>query len=230
MDLNFFRNIKNTREENQSNLKELTDMLEKSFSRTEIEKSSKINDISLLQQVQNNQKVTVMFRDKMHMERARILEDYAKETFEKGEMYFVYNKNSQLQDGYDLVLCNSENTHEVIQLEKDELPVGAGVDSVLRKDNDKYVLDELGTNEVLEKMKEMVNSLLNEQAEFLKAQRIEGHVYEVGEIESDRVWLFDLTKDDGNGIEEIDFPEELLGQVIEGTKIKFENEKYSIIG
>ena len=43
-------------------------------------------------------------------------------------------------------------------------------------------------------------------------------------------WSYvDLTKDDGNGIEEIDFPEELLGQVIEGTKIKFENEKYSII-
>ena len=82
-----------------------------------------------------------------------------KESFEKGEMYFVYNKNSQLQDGYDLVLCNSENTHEVIQLEKDELPVGAGVDSVLRKDNDKYVLDELGTNEVLEKMKEILEEM-----------------------------------------------------------------------
>ena len=77
----------------------------------------------------------------------------------------------------------------------------------------------------------MVNKLLKEQEKYLQSNRLEGHIYEVGEIESDRVWLYDLTKNSVNGIEafeEINFPLELINKVTEGTKVIYKNGNYKI--
>ena len=54
-------------------------------------------------------------------------------------MYFVYNKDSQGDNKYHLSSCGAEKTYNVIETEKSELPVGAGVDSVLRMQNGEYV-------------------------------------------------------------------------------------------
>jgi len=229
MNLNFFKNINSNRNDREDFFKEFSDMLEKSLSRNDVRGVNGDKELSLLQQVQSEYKLITDFRDKMNVERRNILEEYAKETEDKGTMYFVYSKNSQDDSKYNLTLCNEGNSNQVIEVGKSELPSGAGIDSVLRKENDKFVLDVLGTEEVLKKMQEMVNCVLDEQNQYLKEQRIEGHIYEVGEIEADRVLLFNITKNDGNGIEEIDFPKELLNQVSEGSKVKFENGKYSII-
>jgi len=232
MDLNFFRNINNSRDDRASFFKEFTDMLEKSLSKDDVRGVNVENELSLLQQVQKDEKVMVIFRDKMHVERSKILDDYANATADKGEMYFVYNKDFQGDNKYHLSSCGAEKTYNVIEAEKSELPVGAGVDSVLRMQNGEYVLDSRATDEIFRQMQDMVSRVLEEQSQLLREHRIEGHIYEVGEIEADRVWLFDITKDDVDGIEaveEIEFPKEILSQVNEGTKVKFENGKYSII-
>lgn len=229
MDLNFFRNINNSRDDREGFFKDLANMLEKSLSRNDLRSVNGEKEISLLQEVQKEHKLITDFRDKMNVERRNILEEYAKETADKGEMYFVYSKNSQDDNKYNLTLCDEGKSNQVIEAEKSELPVCTGVDSVLRKENGQFVFDSIGTEAVLKKMQEMVSRILDEQNKFLKEHRVEGHIYEVGEVESDRVLLFDITKDDGNGIEEIEFPQELLNQVSEGTKVKFEDGKYCII-
>ena len=229
MDLNFFRNMNSSRDDREGFFKEFTDMLEKSLSRDDVRSVNNEKEFSLLQQVQNDHKLITDFRDKMNVERRNILEEYAKETEDKGEMYFIYNKDSQGDNKYHLTLCSEGKSNQVIEVEKSELPVGAGVDSVLRMQNGEYVLDSRATEVVSKQIQNMVNSVLDEQKQFLQEQRVEGHVYEVGEVETDRVLLFNITKDDGNGFEEIEFPEKLLTQVIEGTKVKFENGKYSIV-
>ena len=232
MDLNFFRNINNSRDDREGFFKEFTDMLEKSLSRNDLRSVNGEKELSLLQEVQNEYKLITDFRDKMNVERRNILEEYAKETADKGEMYFVYSKNSQDDNKYNLTLCDEGKSNQVIEAEKSELPVGTGVDSVLRMRNGEYVLDSRATDEIFRQMQDMVSCVLDEQSQFLKEHRVEGHIYEVGEIEVDRVWLFDITKDDVDGleaVEEIEFPEEILSQVSEGTKVKFENGEYSII-
>ena len=182
---------------------------------------------SLLQKIDNEGKVTVDYRDKMLLERNKILIDYAKETQEKGAMYFVYNKDAK-DNMYHITMCEDDGSHNVIEIPKNKLPKGAGVDSVLRYVDGKYIFDEKSTKEVTQLMSEMVDRLLEEQMQSLKEWRQEGHTYVVTENTGDKVWLFDETVDSQNGecIDDIDFPKELMNIAKEGTKFKYINANY----
>ena len=224
MELNIFNinlNIDNkNREEVSKFIKELSDYLE----------SDNERQVSILDRVQNSEKVTVMYRDKMLIERNKILNNYAKENKDKGDLYYIYNKD-QDTDTYLLSICEENKSNIVIELNKDELPKGTSVDTVLRKEDGKYIVDTRATFIVRKQIEEMVNKLLKEQEQYLQSNRLEGHTYEVGEVESDRVWLYDITKNDVNGIEafeEINFPLQLINKVTEGTKVIYRNGNYEI--
>ena len=224
MELNIFNinlNIDNKdREEVSEFIKELSDYLENNNER----------QASILDQVQNSEKVTVMYRDKMYIERNKILNNYAKENKDKGALYYIYNKVHDT-DAYLLSICEEDKSNIVIELKEEELPEGVSVDTVLRQKNGKYIVDTRATFIVRKQTEEMVNKLLNEQEKYLQSNRLEGHIYEVGEIEEDRIWLYDVTKNDENGIEafeEIEFPLELLNQVTEGTKVIYQNGNYEL--
>ena len=87
VELNIFNinlNIDNkNREEVSEFIKELSDYLEKDNER----------QVSILDRVQNSEKVTVMYRDKMYIERNKIINKYAKENQDNGTMYYIYNKS-----------------------------------------------------------------------------------------------------------------------------------------
>ena len=208
MELNIFNinlNIDNkNREEVSEFIKELSDYLE----------SDNERQVSILEQVQSNQKVTVMYRDKMYIERNKILNNYAKENLDNGTMYYIYNKDLET-DTYNLCMCEENKSNVVIEANKEELPEGVSVDTALIQENGKYIVDTRATFIIRKQIQEMVNKLLKEQEKYLQSNRLEGHIYEVGEIESDRVWLYDLTKNSVNGIEafeEINFPLELINK------------------
>ena len=224
MELNIFNinlNMDNkNREEVSEFIKELSDYLEKNNEK----------EISILEQVQNSEKVTVMYRDKMFIERNKIINKYAKENQDNGTMYYIYNKNLET-DTYLLSICEEDKSNIVIEANKEELPEGVSLDTVLRQENGKYIVDTRATITVRKQIEEMVNKLLKEQEWYLQSNRLEGHIYEVGEIESDIVWLYDITKNSVNGIEafeEIEFPLELINKVTEGTKVVYRNGIYEI--
>ena len=224
MELNIFNinlNIDNkNREEVSKFIKELSDYLESDNGR----------QVSILDRVQNSEKITVLYRDKMNIERNKILNNYVKENQDKGDLYYIYNK-VQDTDNYLLSICEENKSNIVIELNEDELPKGISVDTVLRKENGKYIVDTRSTFIIRKQIEEMVRKLLNEQEKYLQSNRLEGHVYEVEEVESDRVWLYDITKDAVNGIEafeEIEFPLELINKVKEGTKVIYQNGNYEI--
>ena len=224
MELNIFNinlNIDNkNREEVTEFIKELSDYLEKD---NEIQ-------ISILDKVQNSEKFTVLYRDKMYIERNKILNNYAKENKDKGVLYYIYNK-VQDTDNYLLSICEENKSNVVIEVNENELPKGTSIDTVLRQENGKYIVDTRSTFIVRKQIEKIVNKLLKEQEKYLQSNRLEGHIYEVGEIESDRVWLYDVTKNDENGIEafeEINFPLELINKVTEGTEVIYRNGNYEI--
>ena len=224
MELNIFNinlNMDNkNREEVSDFIKELSDYLENDNER----------QISILEQVQNSEKVTVMYRDKMNIERNNILNNYAKENQNNATLYYIYSK---VQDAntYCLSICEENKSNVVIEANKEELPEGVSVDTVLRQENGKYIVDTRATFIIRKQIEEMVNKLLKEQEKYLQSNRLEGHTYEVGEIESDRVWLYDITKNSANGIEafeEINFPLEFINNLTEGTKVIYGNGNYEI--
>ena len=232
MNLDIFNNLINKAKESkivENFLNELNNYLEDNLSKSNINNEilNKDNELSLLQKVYNTGKVTVEYRDKMLIERGNILEDYAKETDSKGTMYYIYNKDTG-DNKYHISVCEEGKCRVLIEAERKELPKGAGVDSVLRKVNGKYILDIEATRVVNERESEMVDKLLNEQTRSLKEWRKEGHLYTVTENTGDRVWLLDSTYDSQNGIcvDDVEFPKDLIDVAKEGTVFRYINGEY----
>lgn len=204
----------------QSFITELRKYLEKNMS------GIKKEEIPLLDTSFNGNKITTKFRDKMLLERRRILNDYARNTLNKGEMYYIYSKNSKMEDGYNLCICKEDKSHLVIEEEASNLPEGVEIGSVLRKTLMGYIIDEEATSKISEEIENMKGRILEEQTEFLSSNRIEGHVYEMSEKDLDRAWLFDITNNSSEGIEEIDFPQDLLEDSQEGDLFIYKEGEY----
>lgn len=217
MNLDLFNKLTNNNTENnivQKFIKELGEFLEKDSCETK--------------QIVKNEKLTTEYRDKINIERSKILNSYAKKTINEGTMYYIYSKNSRNDSSYNLSICEEGKSNKIIVAQEKELPKNAGIGSVLRLKNEKYILDQKATNEISNQVHEITNKLLKEQNQKLREQRIEGHIYEVIDKSSDRVWLIDNNKNDEKIFEETDFPKELLNKVNEGTVIKYINGKYQL--
>lgn len=231
MNLDIFNKLINNGKENniiQAFINELGKALEKNISQNNLTHEDR-NELSLLQRVQEKEKLTTSYRDKMHVERNNILNNYAQETLDRGEMYFIYSKNSRKDDTYNLCLCEDGKSNQVIEVAEKDLPKGTGVDSVLRIENGEYILDKQGTQDVLEEITEMVKELLEKQTSELEELRSEGHIYEVVEKTRDNVWLTDNTKNDGNCFEEINFNKEALEKAEEGAVFQYINGEYKFV-
>ena len=172
--------------------------------------------------IMNSEKMTTEYRDKMLLERNEILQKYAENTLDKGDMYYIYDK----KDSYLATLCRGENSHEVIKISKEELPENATIGSVLRLENQNYVVDRETTDLVKDELENCINSLLEEQKRKMEKNRIEGHLYEFVENDRDIVSLIDVTKDNGEVFEEFDFPLEFLNGINEGDIFEFRDGRY----
>lgn len=170
----------------------------------------------------NSEKMTTEYRDKMLLERNEILQKYAENTLDKSDMYYIYDK----KDSYLATLCKGENSHEVIKISKEELPENATIGSVLRLENQNYVLDRETTDFVKDELENCINTLLEEQKRKMEENRIEGHLYEFVENDRDIVSLIDVTKDNGEVFEEFDFPLEFLNGINEGDIFEFRDGRY----
>lgn len=228
--LNVFNRLINSAKENnvvQNFIKELSETMEKNCSKNSIQNTPR-KEKTLIQELIEQNKVTTSYRDKMHVERNNILYDYAQATADKGTMYYIYNKDDEKTDTYHLCMCDKDNSRKVIEVTTDDLPEGAGVDSVLRMKNGEYVLDDVATNEVYEKMEKMVQQLLEEQEQKMREQRVEGHFYEVVEVSSKIVTLMDVTIDKNNGecFEEIINSKQSFQNAKEGDVFQYIDDKY----
>ena len=178
-----------------------------------------------------DKKIITKFRDEMLKERNSILQNYADNTKEKGEMYYIYNRNENKKNSYNLCNCKAEKSHEVITKQIEELPEDANLGSVLRKQDDKFVLDTDATKFVEKEINMMIQEKIEEQNQYLDSRRIDGHIYEVGEKYSGRIWLYDLNNSVGKGIEgieEIEFPIDLYETAKEGDRFVYKDGEYQM--
>lgn len=178
-----------------------------------------------------DKKIITRFRDEMLKERNSILQNYADNTKEKGEMYYIYNRNENKKNSYNLCSCRAEKSHEVITKQIEELPEDANLGSVLRKQDDKFVLDTDATKFIEKEINMMIQEKIEEQNQYLDSRRIDGHIYEVGEKYSGRIWLYDLNNSVGEGIEgieEIEFPIYLYENAKEGDRFVYKDGEYQM--
>jgi len=173
--------------------------------------------------LKNEEKLTTKYRDKLKIEKINILNNYAKQTLDRGTMYYIYSNNSRKVDTYNLTICGEGKSSEIISTSQAELPNGAATGSVLREQNGVYILDNEATELISNQLMQKIEQLLQEQTEELKAYRIEGHSYEIVENIGDRVYLIDITINNGECFEEVEFP---IEQAEEGIVFQYVNEEY----
>ena len=77
------------------------------------------------------------------------------------------------------------------------MPEDATVGSVLRLENQNYIIDYETTNLVKSELQNVLNNLIEEQKLEMSAYRVEGHLYEFVEKDANTVSLIDVTKNDG---------------------------------
>lgn len=227
---NFFNNLK----ENdfvQNFINELSNHLKNNASNTsEIPvTSSTWNNLLADDLTLYNTKIISIYRNETLSERNNILQDYAKSTQELGEMYYIYNTSTKEKDSYILCSCNPEKNSETITMQPKDLPQGSELGSVLRKQNNGFVLDMHATKIIEEKINNMILEKIEEQKKYLDDNRIDGHTYEVGEKYLGRIWLYDLNNNSNgeiSGIEEIDFPQDLYETAKEGDLFVYKDGTY----
>lgn len=234
MNLDVVNDLFNNLKENefvQNFINELSNYLENNITNNSkiSNNNCSFNNLHLDDLMLYEEKVTVRYRDKMLIERGKILQRYSENTREKGEMYYIYDENSSDSNSFNLCICEEGKSHEVITKSKEELPEGATLGSVLRKKDIEFVLDCEGTKSVEKEINIMIKEKIEEQHEYLDSKRVEGHTYEVGEKHSGRIWLYDLDNVQGGGIEEIEeieFPKDLYKDAKEGDLFIYQNGKY----
>lgn len=173
---------------------------------------------SMLEKFVSDNKVISEYKDKMIINRNMILQE-----LENNEMYYIYDKKGS---DYLATICEKGKSHDVIRIPEKDVKFNVKNDSVLRKINDKFELDEETTRLVKNKMEEMFNKILEEQNKMMESRRIDGHIYEYVEGSKDSVWLIDNNLNNGDVFEERQ--QEVFKDAQEGDIFEYIDGKYKI--
>lgn len=206
-------------------MKELSDKIENNVTNTGCEFNNLLSDDLVLY----DNKITAKFRDKMLIERNNILQKYAKSVDFKGEILYIYDISKFTPESYNLCNCSTEKSNIVVTKQVKDLPDGATLGNVIIKQDNKFIIDIEATKLVGEKINNMIKEKIEEQKQYLNSKRIDGHVYEVHEKYLGRIWLYDLNdnKVDGKeGIEEVEFPEDLYEKANKGDLFIYNSGEY----
>lgn len=173
---------------------------------------------SMLEKFVSDNKVISEYKDKMIINRNMILQE-----LDNIEMYYIYDKKGS---DYLATICESGKSHEIIRIPERDVKSNVKIDSVLRKTNDKFELDEKATNIVKIKQEKKFNEILEEQNKMMESRRIDGHIYEYVEGSKDSVWLIDNNLNNGDVFEEIQ--QEVFKDAQEGDLFEYINGEYKI--
>lgn len=160
--------------------------------------------------------------------------EFANENFENDIMYFVRdskkvhwrNNKREFDDSKFAVLKVENGKIEEIGIDKKDMPSNIGINSVFSSEKGKYILKAVDTEELREKLTNMVEHVVDEQNISLEDHRKEGHLYLVTEEVGNNRFLWDLTDRPKKEFEEVDIPKELLNQAVEGIVLKYNNGSY----
>lgn len=214
MKLDLFKEIKTKLEklDVQNFIRELSDKLsnnsEKFTTITQIKEEYKLNKQSSLDLNEINSKN---------------IREYAKNMSEEEKIYYVSykykNKGSYSICEYDNK-CNTKN----FIVDSKEVPKNVSTDMILKKEEDKFVIDEKATKEIINKAVESAKEIANKQTDKLNYLRQEDCLYYVVDANLDTAYLQNLNID--VIFEEINLPEELKGKIFTDCILRYKNGEY----
>ena len=227
MSLDFFNNLKENLSNNEviSNITEgIQDFLTEVSDRLN---DNENNNLDIVSEITTARTTSLSSENSIMKARDEILREYAKNTTDKGDLYFIFNK---IKDSDDYrVIQMGEDIDTTLKVNINELPEGSGLNQVMRLKNGKFELDEIGTENVLNKIYIKAEEILDRQDRKLQEYRKDGHIYVVTEDINNRIFLWDTTSKPDFEIEEVNFPRQLLNEAKEGNKFIYKNGEYERI-
>ena len=227
MSLNFLNNLKENLEKN-DNLSQITDSIGNFINELAeaLKNSTDANEeLDIVTQISSSNKLSVASENELMKERINVLNNYAKNNGET--FYFIFNKVKN-EDKYRVwKFSNGKRTQS--EMQKDDLPNDANVNSILKVTDGKLVTDKEGTNIVISKIKERADEIIEKQNKKIEDYKKEGHTYLVTEDINGRVFLWDSTEKPSYEIEDVYFPEELKDKAKKGNSFLYQNGTYTHI-
>ena len=188
----------------------------------------------LIENILNKNNITTGNANSIRWKINDIITEYASQNFSNDSMYFVQdnkktywlnNKENYNNNVYS-VLKVENNQIEEIEINKENIPKEIGVNSVFKIKNNQYIIDEIASNELQNRIKNMADEIIEKQNIELASYRKEGHLYMVREEIGNNRFLSDLTEQSKFEFEEVDIPKDVLDIAVEGTVLKYVNGTY----
>ena len=204
MSLDFFNNLKENLSNNEviSNITEgIQDFLTEVSDRLN---DNENNNLDIVSEITTARTTSLSSENSIMKARDEILREYAKNTTDKGDLYFIFNK---IKDSDDYrVIQMGKDIYTTLKVNVNELPEGSGLNQVMRLKDGIFELDEIGTENVLNKIYIKAEEILDRQDRKLQEYRKDGHIYVVTEDINNRIFLWDTTSKPDFEIEEVNFP------------------------
>lgn len=228
MSLDFFNNLKQNLEKN-DNLSKLVDGVTEFIGElTEaLQNGDNKNSVDIVTQIASNNKLSMASENEISKIRTEVLNEYANITKNEGELYFIFNKVNGEENYRVWKIEDNKRTQK--EINKEDLPADASVNSVMRLEDGKLVVDKEATKNVLDEIKEQANKIIEEQNQKIENYKKEGHTYLVTEDINGRIFLWDSTEKPKYEIEDVYFPEDLKDKAKEGNSFLYQNGTYTHI-
>lgn len=199
-----------------------------------LENNQKNNsEVPILEDILSKNNVTTGNENAIRFKEKDVILKYAEKNY-NDPIYFVkdrkkaywLNNEKHFNNNVYAVLKVENNKVEEIAIDKKDMPKCICVNDVFKVENGKYVLDNIATKEVQERITNMAKEIINKQNLNLSTHRKEGHLYVVTEELGNNRFLWDLTDEAKTEFEEVDFSEDLLSKATEGAVLRYTNGMY----
>ena len=219
MNLGFFKNLENNLK-NREVKKEINRFIEElSNNFTEKTKNKTMN----IEDIEKEYKLTYDSSCSLISKRNEILQSYAKGLENEEKLYYISYKND-FNDTYKILEFNNIGEQDSFYLPKEELPKNISVDKVIKKVNNRCIIDEESTKEIIDKIEDSAKGIANKQNDELDKDREEDCLYQVVNLSLHGAYL--QNKNNNVIFEEVNIPEDLKNVISNDYILRYKNGTY----
>lgn len=153
--------------------------------------------------------------------RNEILKEYAIKS--QKEIQYISYKNED-KGLYQIIELNKKGEQSSFYLPKTELPENIEVDKIIKKQGDKYKIDEETTKEIIEKIQKEAEKIANMQNEKLNKYRQENILYQVVDFGSKGIYLQNTKTNEI--FEEPNLEKEIINKISTDAILSYKSGKY----
>lgn len=222
MNLDIFNNLTNDKGGNnfiQNFINELANYLA-----TNLNQNKEVDSFLSMDEIEQKYNLTSQSSIELRNQRDEIIKDYLQNSTEES-LYFVTYKN-EAKNNYTISQYNKGGENTSFGLSGEDLPKDVKKDVVLKKEDDKFVVDYQATETIMNKISDCAEKLAQEQNTKLNKSREENGLYQVVDISSNGVYLQNMSNN--QVFEEVDIPKELLNQIGNDYILRYKDGTYTL--